>query len=98
MVIKKVDNPFDEPLMRQRTYVDGQLVKTSSIQPASTIRRWMDNVQREWSKHLDDAHIDPEAMRGTNQGKEVIRVSIDQLNVITTEDKSLRFLNVEVKK
>lgn len=85
-------------MMKQRTYVDGKLVKTSKqAHEPEVVRKWMDNIEREWSKHLEDARLDPEAMYGTNQGKEVTRVSIDELLVTTTEDKKLRFLNVEVK-
>lgn len=80
--------------MRQRHYVDGKLVRSAAGNP-ETLRKWLDNMQREWSKHLgplvQPGEFDP------NNGHTVERVSIDELIVVTTGGRVLRTVNVEGK-
>lgn len=81
-------------MFRLRRYVDGKLVHTSNPQVEKTqLLRWMDNYQTEWSQHLEDGHLPK--MVGCNQGKVVDRISADELRVVTTEDRQLRFVIVE---
>lgn len=81
-------------MFRLRRYVDGKLVHTSKPRAEKAeLLRWMENYQADWSRHIEDGHL-PE-MIGTNQGKEVSRVSDDELLVTTTEDRKLRFIIVE---
>ena len=83
-------------MFRLRRYVNGKLVHTSKPQADKTqMLRWIDNYQADWSRHLEDGHR-PE-MVGTNQGKEVVRLSPDELLVTTTEDVNLRFVIIERK-
>ena len=81
----------------QRFYVNGKLERTTKPNTIEQLRKWIDNTEREWSKNLDEIRTNPEAFRGFNQGREVSRVSIDELLVTTTENKKLRWINVERK-
>jgi hypothetical protein len=82
-------------LMKQRTYCDGKLVKTSSPKSPEVVRKWMDNIEREWSKNGSMPLVGPGEF-DMNQGHSCVRVSQDELLVITTGNRKLRFLNVEV--
>lgn len=79
---------------RQRFYYDGKLTKTSKGS-LERLRRWLDNMEREWSKNLmpqvAPGEFDP------NKGSEVTRVSIDELHVVTTGGHVLRTVNILAK-
>jgi hypothetical protein len=79
----------------QRFYFDGKLQKTGKPRDIETLRTWLDNIQREWSRNLMPltlpGQFDP------NNGHEVTRVSLDELLVTTTGNHKLRFVNVERK-
>lgn len=79
----------------QRFYVDGKLAHTTKPNTLETLRRWTDNMEKEWSQHIPESPKAAEAMRGCNQGKTVTRVSLDELHVLTTEDFQLRWIIVE---
>ena len=82
---------------KYRQYVDGKLNKTSRVEPAETIYKYLDNIQREWSRNLDEVSKNPEAWRGCNNAKELTREQ-NKLTVITTEDKKIEWIFVELKK
>jgi hypothetical protein len=78
--------------MKQRFYYDGKRQKTSSEKDVTILRKWLDNLQADWSRNLapivQPGEFDP------NNGSEVRRVSEDELYVITTGGHHLRWVNV----
>ena len=85
----------DQPLYRQRHYYNGKLTKSSSPRDLATLRRWLDNVQAEWSRNImpqvKPGEFDP------NNASQVNRESLDELSIITTGGHKIRLLNVEVR-
>lgn len=78
--------------MKQRTYIDGTLTKTTKATEPAILRRWLDNMERDWSKHLSPLTLPGEF--DANNGHKVTRVSPDELLVITTGNRRLRFVNI----
>lgn len=81
--------------MRQRLYINGRLSKSTSGDP-SRLRKWLDNMEREWTKRpmaplVGPGEFDP------NQAHSVERVSVDELIIITTGGKTIRAVNVGEK-
>jgi hypothetical protein len=81
-------------MINQRFYINGKLHKTSKGLTVEKSRRYLDNIEREWSKHLAPLTLPGEF--DFNKGHEVTRVSTDELLVTTTGNKKLRFVNIEV--
>lgn len=83
-------------MMRQRTYLNGTLCKSSKPRDVETARRWLDNVETHWRNN--GVHpLTPAGEFEPNNAHEVTRVSADELLVVTTGGNRLRFVNVEVK-
>ncbi len=82
-------------MYKQRFYLDGKLHKTSEKRDVETLRRWLNNLEAEWSANIgplvEAGQFDP------NNGHTITRVSPDELLVITTGNKKLRFVNIAVK-
>ena len=82
--------------MKQRLYIDGQLTKTSRVTDPAKVRQWLDNVERDWLKH-GLFPLTPAGAFDLNQAHTVERTSPDELIVVTTKGRRLRFVNVEAK-
>jgi len=78
--------------MRQRLYRDGELSKSVKGAPA-TLRRWLDNLERDWRRNEGAALVGPGEF-DPNMAHTVTRVSPDELIVVTTGNYTLRFVNV----
>lgn len=82
--------------MRQRFYVNGKLTKSSAGEPAK-LRKWLDNMERDWSAHGLFPLTEP-GQFDFNRAHEVTRTSLDELNITTTSGKQLRVINVEERR
>jgi len=82
--------------MKQRFYIDGKLQKTTKPNSQETLRKWLDNLERDWSKN-GMMPLTPIGQFDMNGAHQVIRNSPDELIVITTAGKSLRFININSK-
>lgn len=80
----------------QRFYLDGKLHKTTKPADLATLRRWLDNIARHWS--ADGVFpLTPAGEFDCNKAHSVTRVSDDELIIVNTSGKMLRFINVERK-
>lgn len=80
--------------VKYRTYVDGKRTKTSGDYPLETVRHYLDNIQKEWSRN----GLFPLTTSGEfdfNQANSVERVSPDELLVRTTANKLIRWVIVK---
>lgn len=84
-------------MMRQRTYLDGKLVKSGKPNDAETVRRWLDQTEAHWTRGGMLPLVGPGEF-DTNQAHEVTRISPDELHIVTTGGNRLRIVNVEVKR
>jgi hypothetical protein len=83
-------------MMRQRFYLDGKLQNTTKPREAEVVRRYLDNIERDWLRG-GLCPLTPEGEFDTNNAHEVTRVSPDELLITNTRGRKLRFVNVEVK-
>lgn len=83
-------------MFKQRTYVDGKLLKTTKPNAIETVRKWLDNIEREWSKN-GMFPLTPAGEFDCNNAHSVSRISLDELIVVSTSGKTIRFVNIEVK-
>lgn len=77
----------------QRFYIDGKLHKTAKPKDIETARKWLVNLQREWSRN----GLFPLTMPGEfdpNNAHKIEVISEDELIVTNTRGKVLRWINV----
>ena len=79
--------------MRQRTYVNGKLERSTKPQPIETLRKWLDNIERDWTKN-GFMPLTPAGEVDVNGGHSAVRVSPDELIIVSTSSKQIRFVNV----
>jgi hypothetical protein len=84
-------------MIYQRLYIDGKLKKTSKPKDIETARKWLDNMERLWSAHImPDFVLEPGGF-DPNNAKEIKRWSPDELIIVTTGNRSLRTINVNIE-
>lgn len=79
--------------MRQRFYFDGKLSKTTKPTTVETLRKWLDNIERDWTKR----GLLPLTAAGefdVNGCHESTRISPDELTITTSGGHKLRWINV----
>lgn len=79
----------------QRSYLDGKLHRTTKPAPIETLRKWLDNLEKHWTKN----GLMPLTTEGMdfNNCHSCERISPDELVIVNTAGKRLRFVNVERK-
>lgn len=73
--------------------MNGKLQKTSKVTTQEVCRKWLDNLEAHWLAHGLHPLTEPGAF-DMNQAHKVVRWSPDELVVVTTGQKSLRWINV----
>ena len=80
----------------QRFYINGRLEKTTKPNEIERLRKWLDNIEKDWTKDGFEP-LTPVGEFDWNKCHSSNRVSIDELVIVNTAGKSLRWINVERK-